>query len=68
VWPGHPVTVHWGLPDPAAVEGPETAKRSAFEMTAAALESWIAQLVALPLEDLTPEARRAALREIARGA
>jgi protein-tyrosine-phosphatase len=68
VWPGHPVTVHWGLPDPAAVEGPETAKRSAFEMTAAALESWIDHLVALPLEDLTPEARRAALREIARGA
>ena len=68
VWPGHPVTVHWGLPDPAAVEGPDAAKQSAFEATAAALESWIAQLAALPLEGLPPEGRRAALREIARGA
>jgi protein-tyrosine-phosphatase len=68
VWPGHPVTVHWGLSDPAAVEGTETAKRSAFEMTTAALESWIDQLVAVPLEGLPPEARREALREIARGA
>lgn len=68
VWPGHPVTVHWGLPDPAAVEGPEAAKRTAFEATAAALRAWIEQLVALPLEALSPEARRAALRQIARGA
>ncbi|RMD89072.1 MAG: arsenate reductase ArsC [Alphaproteobacteria bacterium] len=48
VWPGHPVTAHWGLPDPAAVEGPETDRRAAFETTYDALEQRIAALVALP--------------------
>jgi arsenate reductase (thioredoxin) len=68
VWPGHPVTVHWGLPDPAAVEGSEEGKRAAFDTTAATLQSRIAQLVALPLETMPPDASRAALAGIAREA
>src|SRR5918998_6341110 len=32
-WPGHPVTAHWGLPDPAAVEGTEKTQRKAFVET-----------------------------------
>jgi arsenate reductase len=67
VWPGHPVTVHWGLPDPAAVEGHDAEKRAAFEMTAAELRARIDRLVALPLESMTAEARRAALGRVAQG-
>ncbi len=48
IWPGQPVTAHWGLPDPAAVEGPEAVRRAAFESTYEALEERIAGLVALP--------------------
>jgi arsenate reductase len=33
IWPGHPVTDHWGLPDPAAVEGTDEDKRRAFRET-----------------------------------
>ena len=35
VWPGHPVTAHWGLPDPAAVEGTDETKRDVFMETPA---------------------------------
>lgn len=30
-WPGHPLVAHWGIPDPAAAEGPDDARRAAFE-------------------------------------
>jgi arsenate reductase len=33
VWPGHPVTAHWGLPDPAAVEGDDETRHHAFDET-----------------------------------
>lgn len=44
-WPGHPVQAHWGLPDPAAVEGP--GQRAAFEATYTALAARIAALAGL---------------------
>jgi protein-tyrosine-phosphatase len=37
IWPGHPVTAHWGVPDPAAVEGSDEEKRRAFREAFAAL-------------------------------
>jgi arsenate reductase len=49
VWPGHPMTVHWGLPDPAAVEGPEAVKRTAFAETMRMLTDRIRLLVSLPV-------------------
>jgi protein-tyrosine-phosphatase len=52
IWPGNPVTAHWGLPDPAAVEGTETEQRDAFRRAHLALENRIKLFVALPLDKL----------------
>ena len=46
VWPGHPAKAHWGLPDPAAVQGSVAEQRRAFAETYAALDRRIAELVA----------------------
>lgn len=51
-WPGHPMTVHWGLPDPAAVEGSEVERRRAFRQTFAALENRIKLFASLPFPSL----------------
>jgi len=45
-WPGKPATAHWGVPDPAAVEGTEEEKRKAFERAFAALSAKIDHFVA----------------------
>ena len=52
VWPGQPMTAHWGLPDPAAVEGSDTDKWLAFRNTFHALESRIKAFTSLPLASL----------------
>jgi protein-tyrosine-phosphatase len=52
VWPGQPVTAHWGLPDPAAVEGNEIEKWTAFRDTLRALERRIQAFVSLPIASL----------------
>jgi len=52
VWPGNPVTAHWGMPDPAAAEGTDEQKRQAFRATHRQLEVRIKLLVALPIEKL----------------
>lgn len=52
VWAGQPVTAHWGLPDPAAVEGSEVEQWQAFRDTFRALENRIKLLVALPVASL----------------
>lgn len=64
VWPGQPVTAHWGLPDPAAVEGPEADRRAAFESTYEALERRIAALVTLPEVSLSSPELTARLRTL----
>lgn len=51
IWPGHPIKAHWGLPDPAAVEGDDAAVDAAFEDTHAALSRRIAKLIELPIRD-----------------
>ena len=52
VWPGNPVTAHWGVPDPAAAEGTDTELRRAFRDAYVALENRIKLFVALPIEKL----------------
>ena len=65
VWPGHPMTAHWGVPDPARVAGTVDEKRAAFAGTATALEARIRRLVQLPLAALDPAAAQRAVRSIA---
>ena len=52
VWPGQPVTAHWGLPDPAAVEGSDDDKTKAFRDTYVALERRISLFTSLPIAGL----------------
>lgn len=65
-WPGHPVSAHWGLPDPAAVQGSADEIAAAFRSTLAALERRIGLFLALPLEALVPESLGEELAEIGR--
>lgn len=53
VWPGQPVTAHWGVPDPAAVEDKEAVKRAAFAETMRFMTSRISIFVNLPLDRLS---------------
>ena len=52
VWPGKPITAHWGLEDPAAVEGDDAAKRAAFMKAFATIQKRIAILISLRPEAL----------------
>jgi arsenate reductase len=52
VWPGRPVTAHWGVPDPAAVEGSDEDKRRAFFNAYSKLQNRIQLFVSLPLTKL----------------
>lgn len=47
IWPGAPLRAHWGLPDPAAVEGPDEVRLKAFLDTAQALRKRFARLLGL---------------------
>jgi len=51
-WPGQPMTAHWGIPDPAAVDGSELEKRAAFRSAFAALDNRIRLFLSLPLDSL----------------
>lgn len=66
IWPGHPVTAHWGLDDPAAVQGTDADKRAAFAAALRHIGARIARLVELPIEALDEAALRAQLRSIGR--
>ena len=52
VWPGQPVTAHWGIEDPAAAEGPEIEKERAFNEALRLMRNRIRAFVALPLSSL----------------
>jgi arsenate reductase len=52
VWPGQPMTAHWGVPDPAAVRGSQTEVERAFRDAFFILDRRISLFLALPLETL----------------
>jgi arsenate reductase (thioredoxin) len=64
IWPGKPMTAHWGIADPAAAEGTETEKASAFRKAMKELETRIKLFTSLPLDSLDALALQAKLREI----
>lgn len=65
VWPGHPLTSHWGMPDPAAAADDATA-RAAFAETYDTLHRRLSALVALPFADLGKAEAKAVLDQIGR--
>lgn len=66
IWPGKPTTAHWGVADPAAVEGTEEQKRAAFREAASILRRRIELLVNLPIEKLDRLSMQARLEEVGR--
>ena len=63
-FPGAPVQVHWGYPDPSNADGGDDGKRRAFELTRQALGYRMLQLLALPIESMNPAVLRTALQTI----
>ncbi|QJW85560.1 arsenate reductase ArsC [Ramlibacter terrae] len=61
-WPGSPVKVHWGYPDPS--NAPESDKKNAFELTRQAIAYRMLQLLQLPLETMSNRELQKALTEI----
>jgi arsenate reductase len=66
IWPGHPVTAHWGVPDPAAVEGREAERMRAFRDALRVLTNRIRVFVALPFEKLDRLKLKTSLDELGR--
>ena len=64
IWPGQPITAHWGFPDPAAFVGPEAEKRAYFAEVLRQIESRIKIFTTLPLEKLDRLAIQRKVREI----
>ena len=63
-WPGQPMTAHWGMPDPAAVEGSDEHKRKAFAETLLVLRRRIELFVSLPFAKLDRLALQKSVSEI----
>jgi protein-tyrosine-phosphatase len=66
VWIGHPMTAHWGVEDPAAVEGTDEAKRAAFRKASTELRRRIELFLSLPFEKLERMALQHEVAEIGR--
>lgn len=64
IWPGQPMTAHWGIEDPATVEGPEFMRRAAFETALSYMRNRIAAFINLPIASLDRLALSSKLRGI----
>lgn len=65
VWPGQPVTAHWGMPDPAAVDGDDATRERAFLDAFVTLQRRIRLMLALPVASLDRLALQHEVRHIA---
>lgn len=68
IWPGKPMTAHWGLPDPAAAEGTEVQRRLAFAETYRMLSNRIRIFTSLPFQALAELSLQGRLNEIGKTA
>lgn len=68
VWPGQPMSAHWGVPDPAAAEGSDDAKRHAMADAMNQLQRRICMFISLPFEKLDRLKLQQAVREIGKTA
>ncbi|MET0499365.1 MAG: arsenate reductase ArsC [Steroidobacteraceae bacterium] len=68
IWPGRPMTVHWGIEDPAAVEGSDERKRAAFLNAFRELEERIKAFASLPVTSLDKGRLKQLMDEIGRSA
>ena len=66
IWPGKPATAHWGIPDPASVEGDDEAKRVAFRKASEQLARRIQLFMSLPIKSLDKLTLQQKLAEIGR--
>lgn len=66
IWPGQPMTAHWGMTDPAAVEGNEAQRRLAFADTLRMLNNRVGAFVNLPLKSLDKLSLQKQIDEIGR--
>ena len=64
IWPGQPMTAHWGIEDPAAVEGSDVEKERAFNTAFRYLKNRISAFASLPIRSLDKLSLNAKLREI----
>lgn len=64
IWPGRPMTAHWGIEDPAKVEGPEFRRRAAFEDAYRFMRNRIEAFISLPLASIDQMALAARLKGI----
>jgi protein-tyrosine-phosphatase len=67
VWPGQPLTAHWGIEDPAEAEGTDIAKEAAFVAALRYLRNRIAIFTSLPLQSIDRLSLGTRLRDIGRG-
>ena len=66
VWPGQPMTAHWGIEDPAAVEGTDLDKESAFADAFRFMKNRISAFIALPVHTLDNLSLSAKIKDIGR--
>ncbi|MEK7874603.1 MAG: arsenate reductase ArsC, partial [Pseudomonadota bacterium] len=66
IWPGQPMTAHWGIEDPATVEGSDEEKRRAFSTALRLLQNRISLFTGLPFSKLDEMAIKRKLDEIGR--